>query len=489
MRVTFFRIHPYYLQVDEGGVACAAQMLFRGGRQVKRVHTMIVTGALALVVATGGARAESWWPVDSGDQQEFAAAYEAMVAAPGDMEAMARYAMAASRIGNFEAAIATLERILLLDPDVDRAKLELGVMYYRIGSHETARYYLEQALAGDGLDAEERARAEDYLDTVKGRLTGHRFSGYATLGLRYRDNANTATSSDEVFLFDFPIPAGEAGDEEDDFNVFLTGRLTHRYIFGEIHPDMWVTRGFFYGSKQFQLEEVDQGVVDVDTGPRFVLLPGVVDGLAARPYVQGSASVVEDDFNNWSGGGGVTISKQFGSALAVQFGGNARYTSFHGVDLGDPDVFFPPDDVEDQNGWTYGTGLGVDFSPNEDVTIRLFGGYAYTDANEDHYSYDRFDAEGSIHYRFDAPYGITLWPWEIAVGGGYRHVDYVDPNPRIDSTREREDDRWDVWVRQTVGLAEEWYVFAEGRYTKADSNIPNYDFDNLSALGGVTWRF
>ncbi|MBL6431065.1 MAG: hypothetical protein HPM95_06940 [Alphaproteobacteria bacterium] len=40
------------------------------------------------------------------------------------------------------AAVGTLERILVMAPQSPAVLLELGVLYYRLGSFETARIYL-----------------------------------------------------------------------------------------------------------------------------------------------------------------------------------------------------------------------------------------------------------------------------------------------------------------------------------------------------------
>ena len=70
-------------------------------------------------------------------------------------------------------------------------KLELGVLYYRLGSYETARTYLESA-RGSGLASPEvKDRASQYLKEVDSKVSKSQFSGDVLVGLGYSSNANS----------------------------------------------------------------------------------------------------------------------------------------------------------------------------------------------------------------------------------------------------------------------------------------------------------
>jgi hypothetical protein len=55
---------------------------------------------------------------------------------------------------------------LLIDGEQADVKLELGVLYYRIGSIEAARMYLEAARASKQASAEVKERAETFLKAM-----------------------------------------------------------------------------------------------------------------------------------------------------------------------------------------------------------------------------------------------------------------------------------------------------------------------------------
>ena len=120
--------------------------------------------------------------------------FEAMLAQPANLDIAFEYAGLSARAGDLEAAISTLERMLIFAPGLPRLQLELGVLYYRLGAHETARSYFQNAVAGPGVPEAVKARVEPYLAAIEKRTAGYEFGGVVLTGLRYQTNANAAPS-------------------------------------------------------------------------------------------------------------------------------------------------------------------------------------------------------------------------------------------------------------------------------------------------------
>jgi tetratricopeptide (TPR) repeat protein len=70
------------------------------------------------------------------------------------------YAQAATKAGDYEAAVSAYEGMLIIDSNLPRVRLELGILYYRLKSYETSRTYLETALASPTLPGDVRKPAE-----------------------------------------------------------------------------------------------------------------------------------------------------------------------------------------------------------------------------------------------------------------------------------------------------------------------------------------
>jgi tetratricopeptide (TPR) repeat protein len=91
------------------------------------------------------------------------ATFQEMLKDPGNLEVVMAYAQAATKAGDYEAAVSAYEGMLVIDSNLPRVKLELGLLYYRLKSYETSRTYLESALASPTLSADLRKPAEMLL--------------------------------------------------------------------------------------------------------------------------------------------------------------------------------------------------------------------------------------------------------------------------------------------------------------------------------------
>jgi tetratricopeptide (TPR) repeat protein len=94
-------------------------------------------------------------------------AFQATLEKPSDPETLARFADLAVKVGDIEGAISALERLLLIDANQPDVKLELGVLYYRLGSKEAALTYLEGARSSPEASPQVRDRAEEFLKAAR----------------------------------------------------------------------------------------------------------------------------------------------------------------------------------------------------------------------------------------------------------------------------------------------------------------------------------
>jgi len=93
-------------------------------------------------------------------------AFQLSMQNPSDPPTLAKFAELAIQVGDMEGAISALERLLLIDGEQADVKLELGVLYYRVGSVDTARMYLEAARTSRQASPEVKERAETYLKAM-----------------------------------------------------------------------------------------------------------------------------------------------------------------------------------------------------------------------------------------------------------------------------------------------------------------------------------
>ena len=105
------------------------------------------------------------------------ALFQQMLRNPGNLDTAFAYADVSAKLGDNEAAVSALERMLLFNPNLPRVQLELGALYFRMGSYELSRTYFE-GLAAANPPAEVKSRIETYLAEIERLSAPRRFSGF-----------------------------------------------------------------------------------------------------------------------------------------------------------------------------------------------------------------------------------------------------------------------------------------------------------------------
>lgn len=129
------------------------------------IFTFISVFSLSLALSAGSFAQEQG---DAALKQEFEQSFQEMMKDPSNVDVTLRYAKAAVDLGNYEAAIPPLERILIFNPNLPKIKLELGVLYYKLDSTKMAKSYFEDAAKSQNASEEIKALASEYLEKIKG---------------------------------------------------------------------------------------------------------------------------------------------------------------------------------------------------------------------------------------------------------------------------------------------------------------------------------
>jgi tetratricopeptide (TPR) repeat protein len=121
-------------------------------------------------------------------------AFQTMLADPGNLDKAFAFADVAIQTGDFEGAIAALERMLLVDPNLPWVKLELGVLYIRLGSFEVARTYLQNALTMPNVSSALRDRIRALLAQIEQQEASNHPGGSMLARLRHGGTVSTDVS-------------------------------------------------------------------------------------------------------------------------------------------------------------------------------------------------------------------------------------------------------------------------------------------------------
>lgn len=413
---------------------------------------------------------------------EYQALFKRMYANPTDMEATFRFAEVAIRLGDYEAAIGALERMLFYNPDLARVKLELGSLYLRIGGTQMARSYFEQAIATPGAPADVKTAAQEFLSRGESAGSPHGFSLFVNAGMRYQTNASAGPTGTLVRSFgDDTALNGEFG-RVPDWNYF---GLTNAGYSHDLGGGVAAEFSFFgYYAKQVKLSQFDLGLADFQVGPRFAVPFPMVSGASVKVYAIGTASWLAE--NPYYSGGGAGISSRFIIADAMWLEPSYEYRDRN---FKDSAVFTTASEQTGKLQVAALTGDGRLFGVA--WIARLSAGWNRTDsAIFDFNSYDRLSGD----IGFPMPFSLTSW-WGTAhqfvftPTAGFSHTDFKRPNPTIDRTVTRADSEWRIGAALDMQVYGNWGIRTHVQHAETSSNLPNFDMKNLSVSIGPTYRF
>lgn len=213
------------------------------------------------------------------------AVFQEMFDRPDDLDLMFAYALLSLRLEDLEAAISTLERMLIYDRELPRVHMELGAAYFRLGSYKSAKYYIENVLAFTDTPPRVVEKAKAFLSAIEQRTQRSVFVGSVSGGVAYASNATLGPDDPTVIAFGQPFTIGDEFLEGDDIAFRASAQLTHIYDLDRPNSDVWRTDASLYA-----LHYVDETRSDIDsaqlrTGPQLALDDSQF-GPKVRPFAE-----------------------------------------------------------------------------------------------------------------------------------------------------------------------------------------------------------
>ncbi|WP_232492308.1 tetratricopeptide repeat protein [Novosphingobium kaempferiae] len=402
-----------------------------------------------------------------------------------DAETSFQYARAAAAAGDTKAAIAALERVLQINPDLANIKLELGLLYLRVGQADLARSYLEAAVNAPDAPPDARIRARQALRTAEGNLSTLRLAGFLSSGVQYQSNPNGSPdfvsvqpqlgNVSPIILSgdDLTIPRGG------DFSFNLSGNLEAAVGLGGQAGHELVLDG--YASQNWYRDETDIDLTYLQGrfGPRFNLGGATSSTGLVRPYVLGTLLSLGGDRYYGSVGGGADLLFRTGLTTSVAIEGRYEDRTYRNSTLRGA--------ASDQSGdyWTGQVQGTWQFQPRTRLIGNVNG--QIVDADRAYQSRKSGAAQIGLGHVFAPPVGTLAW--YLSGSFGYRYTRYEEPDTLVDRDTRRQEDRFDVALALSIPLNASLALDARFQHTWNRANLPNYDYNNVSGLFGVTARF
>ena len=191
-------------------------------------------------------------------KEERDAVFKKMFADPTNLSLLFEYANLSILVGDLEAAIGVFEQMLIFDNQLPRIRLELGVLYFRLGAFALANTYLK-SVKEFNPPPEVLNRVNQFLEAIEEAQEPIKFSQTLSMGFKHTTNGNSGINADFVEIGDFLFDVDDDSKPTSDKSTLLNYSLS-------LEQDLNHPRGdniqyfFSYGSdvldtfKQFNVQ-------------------------------------------------------------------------------------------------------------------------------------------------------------------------------------------------------------------------------------------
>lgn len=395
------------------------------------------------------------------------ALFERLRSEPDNLDLMAEYARLSVLLEDYEAAISTMERMLIYRQDLPQVRRELGVAYFNIGSYEAAELYLSQVLATDDLPPSVRENVQAYMAEIDQRTRTNRFVyGSAGVGLIFSTNANLGPDVIESGLSTDLLDPGSDGATE-DFGVRAFGSLVHDYDLQNANSDVWRTDVTVLGIQYFDVTEGNLTFARVRTGPRLSLNDEEF-GPKIRPYATLSHVSVDDASLYVQGGLGVEFQDTLSTFLSI-FG----HVAVEHRDVADQTA-------EGLDVFRAELSAGLAYIPTRDLTLR--GTFIAEQEVAD--EFENTNTEIGLRFSADYSYEAGLdWvdsKWNTSGFIDFRGRFFPGDQDRLFLDEPRQDFDFSAGITQIFGITEHLGVQADISTIVRRSNIQTFDLENVT---------
>ncbi|MCA1298511.1 tetratricopeptide repeat protein [Stappia indica] len=404
----------------------------------------------------------------------------AMLRDPANLDIAFEYAALSARIGDLEAAVGTLERMLVFAPDQPRIRLELGALYFRLGSFDMARTHFEAVSQTPSVPEEVAARAATFLTEIDGQEAPATLSATLMTGVRYQTNANAGPGGRVVVLNGLPYLLDNTSSGKPDWNVFVAGNVHGAYDLGN-QGDLLEADLLFYGGRYLDITRLNTELAELTVGPSFNLARFDIDD--ARLGVYGIIGGVRLNEGNYSGalGAGTRFAILPSSLSSVTGRVEFRRRWFRDT------LTYPT--ISNRDGYQLLAQITHTRQVTENWAVRgkLLGDFEEASANFEQ-SWELGVALGAT-YSFASPIERLDLPWLLDADAGYIRREFAAPNPSVSLTESEYDNEF--WLRGavTVPLRFDVALALSAEFRRMQSNYQIKDFSNFSTALSVIKTF
>jgi len=201
--------------------------------------------------------------------------YQQVLADPDNIDLNFRYALTQIRQGNVRGAGATLERILLIQPDLTTVRVLFAIVLFRLDNLDEAEREL-RAVRELELTEDLRAQIDRYLDQIETRRKTTKFTLALNFTTQYDWNRNAASASERRLAFGIPTVNTGASSRQDDLSLNGLAQFGFEHDLGAQKRHMMVGGVVFYQGEQVQQDDLDLQAISSNFGFKLDFAPDTI---------------------------------------------------------------------------------------------------------------------------------------------------------------------------------------------------------------------
>ena len=158
-------------------------------------------------------------------QQQKEEVFKQLFKDPTNLSLLFKYANLSIMVGDLEGAIGVFEQMLIYDSELPRIRLELGVLYFRLGAFALANNYLK-SVKEYNPPPEVEARVDQFLEAILSAEEPFQWQQTLSIGFKGTTNGNSGINADFIEIGDFLLDVDPESRRQSD-RSFLYLSLIH----------------------------------------------------------------------------------------------------------------------------------------------------------------------------------------------------------------------------------------------------------------------
>lgn len=413
--------------------------------------------------------------------------FQQMLANPANLDVAFAYADVSAQLGDNEAAVSALEQMLLFNPNLPRVDLELGALYFRMGSFEVAQSYFQKAAAAHP-PPDVQKRIDEYMALIAQQTASTHLTGYLFFGAQYQSDANIAPASGMIVSPVGPILLNQQFVKASDWDIFANGSLLYTYDLGDQNHDTLEVAGTGVVNHYMKFGRLDLDFGEVTAGPRlrFPELPDtIVTAATVKPYaILNEVGLGEHQyFDTYGAGWEMTGIVWHDIALRAAF--EFRQKTFDNAADRPLSSGLTGNDklvaLQATKPLPFNSALTLEFDYVDQLTrLRYYANQSYA-------------AAATYHIRYEMPDGFFLhYPMETSVYASRLYSLYFAPDPccvTAGGFSDRDDRRWRFGIIQGLQVTDNIELILQVERDIVSSNLALYGYTSNSVVIGPQIKF